>query len=108
VGAAARYLLSRIPMHGFPWMTLAINVAGAFFIGFLAGLMERTDLPARLVLFVKAGVLGGFTTFSAFALESGDLIAGGHSGLAALYMAASLVLAVPAVFAGRFLAQLRI
>ena len=40
-------------------MTPAINVAGAFLIGFLAGLMERMDLPARLVLLVKAGVLGG-------------------------------------------------
>lgn len=59
VGAAARCLLSRIPMRGFPWMTPAINVAGAFLIGFLAGLMERMDLPARLVLLVKAGVLGG-------------------------------------------------
>lgn len=62
--------------------------------------LKRAAPDPRLVLFLKAGVCGGFTTFSSFALETGDLLKSGHTAAALLYAAASLVLGVAAVFAG--------
>lgn len=90
----------------FPIRTFAINLFGAFAIGAITALaVKRADLDPRLVLFLKAGVCGGFTTFSSFALETGDLLQGGHPAAALLYALASLTLGVLAVFAGAALVR---
>ena len=90
----------------FPIRTFAINLFGAFAIGAITALaVKRADLDPRLVLFLKAGVCGGFTTFSSFALETGDLLQGGHPAAALLYAVASLTLGVLAVFAGAALVR---
>lgn len=102
-GAAARYWLGRAigAGHGFPWGTFVVNVAGSMALGLLAGWLARYGSAGehwRLLLGV--GLLGGFTTFSAFSLESVLMIERGLPGLAALYIGGSVVAAVLALFAG--------
>lgn len=73
VGAAARYGISLLPLNErsvFPVNTLIINVVGAFAIGLISTAAKHTGLDGRAVLFLKAGICGGFTTFSTFALET--------------------------------------
>ena len=104
VGSVCRYLMGLLPL-GQDW-AFAINLFGAFAIGAITALaVKRADLDPRLVLFLKAGVCGGFTTFSSFALETGDLLQGGHPAAALLYAVASLTLGVLAVFAGAALVR---
>ena len=109
VGSVCRYLMGLLPLGrdwAFPIRTFAINLFGAFAIGAITALaVKRADLVPRLVLFLKAGVCGGFTTFSSFALETGDLLQGGHPAAALLYAVASLTLGVLAVFAGAALVR---
>jgi len=104
-GSVARYLLGLIPLPGgggFPFATLGINVLGAFCIGVLAALAGRyTAMDPRLLLFLKVGLCGGFTTFSTFCGETAELLRSGRVWLAVLYAAASVLLGVAAVFAGR-------
>ena len=72
VGAMLRYLIGLVPVgasNGFPIKTLLINILGAFVIGVLAVLGEKHSLPPLLVLTLKTGVCGGFTTFATFALR---------------------------------------
>jgi CrcB protein len=102
-GAAARYWLGRAigAGHGFPWGTFAANAAGSMALGLLAGWLARHGSGGehwRLLLGV--GLLGGFTTFSAFSLESVLLIQRGLPGLAALYIGGSVMAGVFALFAG--------
>lgn len=105
IGAVLRYLIGLIPVREdlvFPVRTLAVNLLGALAIGILAGIAAKhPQTDPRMLLFLKVEICGGFTTFSTFALESGDLLRGEHPGLAALYMALSLVLGIGAVFAGQ-------
>src|SRR5688572_32377311 len=106
VGAAARYGVSLAMQRWtgtFPWATLSINVAGCFLIGLLMPLVEQR--PAWFALVVP-GLLGGFTTFSAFGHETWRLAEGGRAPLAALYVAASLGLGLAAVWGGRGLSPL--
>ena len=81
IGAVCRYLIGLIPVNenlAFPVKTFAINILGSFIIGLIAGLaLKNNALNPRLVLFLKVGICGGFTTFSSFALETGDLIRAG-------------------------------
>ncbi len=96
-GSVLRYLVSLLALAwlgaGFPWGTLAVNVMGSAAIGLFAGLGVQGEMRLLLV----TGLLGGFTTFSAFSLETG-LLAERHAGLAALYVASSLGLGLPAFF----------
>jgi len=105
LGAGARYQLGRMVFHlggtGFPYGTLAANVIGGFLMGVLAGVLARSDFaeePWRLLLGV--GLLGGFTTFSAFSLEVLDMIERGNWGIAVGYSLVSVIGAVLALFAG--------
>lgn len=89
--------------NAFPWATLTVNVLGSVAMGVLAGWLARHGDTAggegwRLLLGV--GVLGGFTTFSAFSLEFAVLIERGSLAQAALYVAASLLLGFAGLFAG--------
>lgn len=88
---------------GFPGGTLFINVLGSFLIGCVAGWLafragENWTGDARL--FVTTGILGGFTTFSAFSLETALLVERGETGLAAVYVVASVMLSLVGVFGG--------
>lgn len=109
-GAGLRYLagglMLRLAGGGYPWGTLAVNIAGGLAMGILAGGLARTAMPnepARLLLAV--GVLGGFTTFSAFSLEIVQMIERGAWGLALGYALLSVAGAVLAAFAGLALAR---
>lgn len=97
LGSVLRYLVSLWALAwlgaAFPWGTLAVNVLGSAAIGALAGLGVQGEMRLLLV----TGMLGGFTTFSAFSLETG-LLAERHAGLAALYVVASLGLGLAAFF----------
>ena len=107
IGSVCRYLIGLIPLspsNGFPVKTLVINVAGAFAIGLIAAAAAKNaDMSPRIVLLLKTGLCGGFTTFSTFALEISDLIRGGSWAAAAAYMLLSLILGVAAVFAAEAL-----
>jgi len=96
VGAASRYGLSLLMAS--PWTTLGINVAGCLLIGILQPLVKERPL---LLAFLIPGVLGGFTTFSAFGHETHELSRRGTPGLAALYVVASVLLGLGAVWLGR-------
>ena len=104
VGAALRFQLSRMlpaSAGGWPWPTFAANVAGGLAMGVLAAWALRqgdADEPMRLLLGV--GLLGGFTTFSAFSLEMVMMVERGQMMLAASYALASVLLALIAIFAG--------
>ena len=82
IGSVLRYLIGLIPLKEqtlFPIKTFAINVLGCFVIGLIAALsLKSSNLNPRLVLFLKVGICGGFTTFSTFALESSNLLKNGH------------------------------
>jgi CrcB protein len=104
-GALARYGLDRLIEHHlvtvFPLSTFTINVTGCFLAGLaVAVLVDRHDLPAWIRTGVVVGFLGAYTTFSTFAQESRDLLAGGHLSLAAVNATASVVVGLLAVGAG--------
>ena len=109
IGSVCRYLLGLLPIEtsqGFPVKTLITNVIGAFVIGIIAAAAAKnTALNPRLVLFLKAGICGGFTTFSTFAYETGAMMEKGQTGLALLYVILSAVLGVLAVFGGQLLVR---
>ncbi len=106
IGSVARYTLSGAVMHHaagwrFPLGTFLVNVAGCLAIGLLAGLTESRGLfSADARLFVFTGVLGGFTTFSAFGFESIALARRGELAVAALYIVLSVVVGLAAVWLG--------
>jgi len=90
----------------FPWGTLAVNLLGCFAIGWLvtwAGLRGGLSPSARL--FLVSGLLGGFTTFSSFGMETWQLVEGGRVGAAALNAAGSVAAGLAAVAAGVWLAR---
>ena len=105
IGAVCRYLIGLIPVNenlAFPVKTFAINILGSFIIGLIAGLaLKNNALNPRVVLFLKVGICGGFTTFSSFALETGDLIKGGNTATALLYVILSVAAGVAAVLGGQ-------
>ena len=107
IGTVLRYLIGCIPVKGgspFPWKTLLINVAGAFLIGIVTALAAKNrSLSPHLVLMLKVGVCGGFTTFSTFAYENAGLIRNGQWTFAVLYIMLSIVPGILAVFAAQTL-----
>ena len=105
LGAMLRYLISMLPVKSeFPLLTLVTNVIGAFAIGVIVALARKFNMPDNVVLLLKTGVCGGFTTFSTFSLEAYNLMDKGRVGLGLLYAVLSLVLCIAAVFLGKMLA----
>ncbi len=112
LGAVSRYAVSLVLLHAgsgaFPWATLLVNLVGSFIIGLFQGL---TGPDGRILArpatrqFVKAGFCGGLTTFSIFSVETVVLITEGEEALAALNVALSLLLWVPAVGTGALFAR---
>jgi len=94
--AAARFV-----GPAFPYGTLFVNVAGSFLMGLLAGyFLVRPGVPQHVRLFLTTGILGGFTTFSAFSLDTALLIERHNYGLAAGYVVGSVISSLAALFAG--------
>jgi fluoride exporter len=104
IGAALRFGLSRVFPVGassWPWPTFAANLLGGLLMGMLAAWLLRTGAPGENIrLFLGVGVLGGFTTFSAFSLEMAQMIQRGQASLATVYALTSVALALIALFAG--------
>jgi len=86
---------------GFPTGTLIVNIVGSFLMGFAAGYFAfRPGLPQPLRLFLTTGILGGFTTFSAFSLDTALLVERHAYMLAAAYVLGSVVASISALFIG--------
>lgn len=103
-GSILRYLLSaqitRWMGSGFPFGTLAVNILGCFVMGLFVELFAlRWTLSSDMRALLTTGLLGGFTTFSAFSLEAALLYERGQVANAALYCAASVLLSIGALFA---------
>ena len=107
IGGALRHGVNvgcaRMCGTAFPWGTLTVNVVGSFIMGALAGWLafkagEGWSQPLRL--FLTTGILGGFTTFSAFSLDAVLIWERGQAGLAATYVAASVLLSIAGLVAG--------
>ena len=103
-GSVARHLLAaRITAwlgSGFPWGIFMVNVLGGFIMGLLVELMAlKWSLSMEWRAFLKVGILGGFTTFSSFSLDTVAMMQRGDFGLAALYVVGSVALSVGVLFA---------
>ncbi len=104
LGAGARYGLAAAwpaPAGGFPWAIFAVNVSGCLLIGFLMALRP----PQLTRLFLGTGVLGGYTTFSAYTLDFQRLVSAARPDLAFAYLFATLAAALLAVQTGDWLAK---
>ena len=107
VGAVCRYLIGLIPVNEatvFPIKTFLINIVGCIVIGMISlAATKNTSLNPQLLLFLKVGVCGGFTTFSTFALETTELIKNGNTLMALIYMLGSVLVGVGVIFAVEYL-----
>ncbi|MCG6206267.1 fluoride efflux transporter CrcB [Rhodopseudomonas sp. HC1] len=105
LGAMFRHFIntasSRMFGTAFPYHTFFINVSGSIVMGLIAGYLAFKGGSAQnLRLFLMTGILGGYTTFSAFSLDAALLYERGAVGLAALYVIGSVALAIGGLFAG--------
>ena len=105
LGATLRHFVNvscaRCMGTGFPWGTFIINITGSTVMGLIAGYLAfkgEASQPWRL--FLMTGILGGYTTFSAYSLDAALLYERGELGLAALYVLGSVVLSIAGLFAG--------
>lgn len=108
IGTGLRYVtgavLLRLAGHGWPWGTFTVNLTGSLIMGLVIGWFAfRGSAPAGLQIFLAAGILGGFTTFSAFSLETSRMIESKAYASAAIYTGSSVILGVVMVFAGLFI-----
>ena len=104
MGGIFRYLLSQFiqskTLLVFPFGTLAVNIIGCFLIGLVFGLSERGNVSTEWRLFLATGILGGFTTFSAFSYETVSLLRDGQLWYAMAYIVSSVTIGVVATFIG--------
>lgn len=110
IGSVCRYLLGLLPIetsHGISCKNIdhQCNRSICDRAHQAAAAAKNTALNPRLVLFLKAGICGGFTTFSTFAYETGAMMEKGQTGLALLYVILSAILGVLAVFCGQLLVR---
>ncbi len=108
LGAMGRHLISGQVMRwaggGFPWGTLTVNVAGSFLLGLLVEyLAQRWPATQEIRGFLVVGVLGGFTTFSAFSLDAVLLLERGSLTPAFAYIGGNVLLSIGGMFAGLLL-----
>ena len=105
IGAVCRFLIGKLPIDssdGFPMKTFIVNVFGSFLIGLVAALaLKQFSASPKLVLFLKVGICGGFTTFSSFALETSGLMEKGSYITAASYIILSIAVGISALFAAQ-------
>lgn len=105
LGGACRHGVNlmglRLLGSGFPWGTLTVNISGSLLMGILTGWGALAgNLPQELRLFLATGLLGGFTTFSAFSLDVVLLWESGRAGMAVLYALGSMILSIAGLFLG--------
>lgn len=110
VGASLRHLVNlaslRLMGPNFPWGTITVNVIGSFAMGlFVEMLVRKMGGSQELRLFVATGLLGGFTTFSAFSLDVASLWDRGAATMTFAYVVGSVVLSIAALFAGLAIAR---
>ncbi|MEA2975394.1 MAG: fluoride exporter [Alphaproteobacteria bacterium] len=110
LGASLRHginlLTARAFGPAFPYGTLTVNITGSIVMGLIAGYFAlKGDASQHWRLFLTTGILGGYTTFSAFSLDVALLYERGEIGLAALYVVASVLLSIAGLFAGLALAR---
>ncbi len=108
IGSALRYLANtgatRLFGHGFPFGILLVNTLGSFLMGVMVVALAKFG-GMRLAPFLMTGLLGGFTTFSAFSLDAATLWERGQAGLALGYVAGTIILTLGGIAAGLFLAR---
>jgi len=91
---------------GFPFGTMFVNITGSFFMGVAVALFAHHGNPSQeLRAFLTVGLLGGFTTFSAFSLDALTLYERGEGAMAAAYVAGSVILSLAGIFAGLFIVR---
>jgi fluoride exporter len=105
IGAALRHgsnlAVARMLGTAFPYGTLLINISGSFIMGLVAAYFAfKGDASQHWRLFLTTGILGGYTTFSAFSLDAALLYERGEVGSAALYVIASVAISIAGLFAG--------
>lgn len=104
IGTILRYIMGgldyRFSNGVFPVSTLVVNVTGSLAIGFLWGIVDRFEISPTIRLFIFVGILGGYTTFSTFSLETFNLMRDGEYRIAFANTALSVVLSIGAVFVG--------
>ena len=109
MGAMGRYGLGQFTLRtlgaDFPYGTMAANILGGFLMGLLAGWLTTKSDGESVRLFLGVGLLGGFTTFSAFSLEAWQMIEQGRYSAFAIYAGGSVVLAILALAVGLFMAR---
>ncbi|TDT75420.1 camphor resistance protein CrcB [Litoreibacter halocynthiae] len=108
IGAALRFLagvgIFKLTGPGFPVGVLTVNIVGSFAMGLFVVFAAKTS-NTHLSPFVMTGILGGFTTFSAFSLEAYTLFERGQTGAAGLYVLASVILSIAGLIAGVMIAR---
>ena len=110
IGSGARYLVNVVCAQclapGFPWATFFVNVVGSLLMGVVvAGIVPALGGSVAWRTFLATGILGGFTTFSAFSLDVIDLMQRQQTGPALLYVSGSFVISIAALAAGLTLAR---
>lgn len=110
IGAGFRYHIGQVALEqmgpGFPWGTLIVNLLGGLLIGVLAGMaVDENPADRPLWLFMAVGVLGGFTTFSAFSFDLFEMAGRREFALAAAYAVASVAGSLTLLFGGFWLAR---
>lgn len=109
IGSGLRYLMTdwthKQVAGVFPWGTLWVNLIGSLIIGVLWDLSERISIAPDLRIFVLVGILGGFTTFSSYALETINLLRAGETGYAFINMIATNMLGLLLVITGVILSK---
>lgn len=106
LGGIFRYLLSLFiqskTTSTFPFGTLGVNILGCFLIGLIIGYINKENLANEWYFFLVTGLLGGFTTFSAFSMESVNLFSNNQPTYAIIYIGLSVILGLSATFAAYF------
>ena len=109
IGTLLRYIAGgldyRFSGGVFPISTLVVNVTGSLVIGFLWGIVDRFTVSPNVRLFVFIGILGGYTTFSTFSLETFNLMRDGEYRIALMNVILSVILSITAVFLGYFVSK---
>jgi fluoride exporter len=110
IGSLLRYFVASAiqspASQGFPWGIFIVNVTGGLAMGIITELAAlKLNIGLELRSFLTVGILGGYTTFSTFSLESAILLQRGAYGLATAYIAGSALLSIAALFAGLWLVR---